>query len=132
MVALVLDSNSACVGLRCRLGATAWFVLEELVMGAEVVEKGSLRVRASTRELALILELNKDTVTRALAKLRTCGVITVVTRGGGTGASEFAVSVPADLLLAERSTEAGVVARRGKRRGTNEQNQTVAQLSLLT
>ena len=42
---------------------------------------GGLRARASTRELALSLELNKDTVTRALAKLRACGVITVVDAG---------------------------------------------------
>jgi hypothetical protein len=31
MAALVVDGSSACVELRARLGATAWFVLEELV-----------------------------------------------------------------------------------------------------
>ena len=132
MVALVVDGRSACVDLRCRLGATAWFVLEELVIGAEIVNMGDLRARTSTRALALKLELNKDTVTRALAKLRACGVITVATRGGATGASVFAITVPADLILTDPVVAVEVVARRGKRRTPSEQTQTVAQLSLLS
>ena len=116
MAALVVDNGSACVALRRRLGATAWFVLEELVIGAEVVDTGGLRARMSTRELALSLELNKDTVTRALVKLRASGVITVARRGGAAGASVFAISVPAGLVLAERVVAVEVVARRGKRR----------------
>ena len=132
MTGLIVDSGSACVALRRRLGATAWFVLEELVMGAEIVDAGGLRARASTRELALSLELNKDTVTRALAKLRACGVITVARRGGATGASVFAISVPASLVIDRRGVDADVVARRVKRRQTGAQNEAVAQLSLLT
>jgi DNA-binding transcriptional ArsR family regulator len=121
------------MALRRRLGATAWFVLEELVIGAEVVETGGLRTRASTRELALRLELNKDTVTRALAKLRGCGVITVARRGGATGASVFAISVPAGVVVVDRTADVDVVARRGnRRRGTGEQSGSGAQLSLLT
>ena len=132
MVALIVDSGSACVALRRRLGATAWFVLEELVIGAEAVESGGLRARASTRELALRLELNKDTVTRALAKLRASGVITVARRGGATGASVFAINVPTGLVIDHRGVDVDVVARRGKRRRRGEQNKAVVQLSLLS
>ncbi|MEO8696403.1 MAG: hypothetical protein ABI658_23005 [Acidimicrobiales bacterium] len=132
MVALVVDSSSACVELRCRLGATVWFVLEELVIGAEIVNEGDLRTRTSTRALASKLELNKDTVTRALAKLRACGVITAVTRGGATGASVFTISVPVGLLRAERVVAVEVAARRRKPRVPDERTQSVAQLSLLT
>ena len=132
MVALVVDSGSACLALRRRLGATAWFALEELVVGAEVVGKGSLRVRVSTRELASSLDLNKDTVTRALAKLRTYGVITVVARGGATGATVFAVNVPAGLVIEERVVDVDRTARRAVRRRTSERSQRAVQLSLLS
>jgi hypothetical protein len=134
MAALVVDSNSACTALRRGLGATSWFVLEELVIGAEMTERGVLRVRASTRALAVSLELNKDTVTRVLAKLRACGVITVVARGGATGASVFTINVPAGVVIAQSAVDVGVGVgtRRGKRRHTSGQDQAVTQLSLLT
>ena len=132
MAALVVDNSATCLELRRQLGATAWFVLEELVVQALAGSDGVLRAQVSTRALSARLALNKDTVTRALAKLRACGVINVVTRGGATGASVYEISVPAGLVLAERVVEVNVVARRGKRRQTREQNRTVAQLSLLT
>jgi hypothetical protein len=89
-------------------------------------------VACTSRELALSLELNKDTVTRGLAKLRSCGVITMVTRGGATGASVFAISVPAGLVIDDRGADVDVVARRGKRRRRGAPHEAASRLSLLT
>jgi hypothetical protein len=132
MAALVVDNSATCLELRRQLGATSWFVLEELVVHAVAESGGMLRAQVSTRELSAKLALNKDTVTRALAKLRSCGVITVVARGGATGASVFAIRVTAGLVIDDRGVVADVVARRGKRRRTGAPHEAVAQLSLLT
>ncbi|MEO8696516.1 MAG: hypothetical protein ABI658_23595 [Acidimicrobiales bacterium] len=100
--------------LRRALGATAWFVLEELVVRATVID-GELRVRAPTREIADALGLNKDTVTQALVRLRANKTITSVRRGGSGGATAFAVHIPSRLitipLLADEAAEVGHVER---------------------
>ena len=132
MVAFVVDSTSACAASRRELGATAWFVLEELVIRSALEDDRSLRVQVSTRDLAVSLGLNKDTVTRILARLRARGVVALVARGGASGASVFSIVVPAGLVIIQRVPEVDAGARRGKRRRTSEQDQNVAQLSLLT
>jgi hypothetical protein len=132
MAALVVDNSATCLELRRQLGSTAWFLLEELVVQAVAGSDGVLRTQVSTRELSARLALNKDTVTRTLAKLRARGAIAAVTRGGSAGASVFAVNVLAGLVIEERVVDVDVVARRGKRRRTSEQHETTAQLSLLT
>ena len=91
---LVIDGGARCCALRRALGPTAWFVLEELAFRATATSEGKLVVQVSTRELAEALGLNKDTVTRALAKLRQYKHIDVVTRGGSVGAARFAVQAP--------------------------------------
>ena len=96
-------------GCGAAVGAMPWFVLEELVMRS-AVEDAELRVQVSTGELARIVDVNKDTVTRSLAKLRSCGVISVVARGGSTGPTLFAINLPAGLVASD------VVAHEGTRR----------------
>ena len=90
----MIDGGVECATLRRTLGATAWFVLEELALRAAVDGYGKLVVQVSTRELAESLGLNKDTVTRALARLRECKHIGVVARGGSAGAARFAIHAP--------------------------------------
>jgi DNA-binding transcriptional ArsR family regulator len=69
MTALGIDSSAA--PLRRRLGPVPWFVLEELVLlaGADSV------VETNVRALAAGLSLNKDTVARALGRLRAEGLV---------------------------------------------------------
>jgi DNA-binding transcriptional MocR family regulator len=69
VTALRIDSGAA--PLRWRLGPVPWFVLEELVLlaGADSV------VETDVRALAAGLSLNKDTVARALGRLRAEGLV---------------------------------------------------------
>lgn len=63
-VRLVVDSRSA--DLRRRVGANAWVVLEELLLGATVGLSGQVVSRATVRALAERTGLSKDTVARSL------------------------------------------------------------------
>lgn len=58
-----------------RLGPTAWAVLEVLRARSAVGERGERIVEVSIRGLAVDLGLAKNTVHRALALLRRCGLI---------------------------------------------------------
>ena len=136
MAAFVVDNIPACAATRRQLGATAWFVLEELVIRSALEDDGSLRAQVSTRDLAVSLGLNKDTMTRALAQLRARGVVAVLARGGAAGASIFAIDLPAGVtgrqpessgrerIAADRSRRTRVERSRRDQRGT--------QLSLLS
>lgn len=70
---------------RPRLGPVPWFVLEELLRLAP--GRGGL-VETSVRELAANLSLNKDTVARALVRLRAEGIV-IAQRQGHTPAGRF-------------------------------------------
>ena len=74
-VELVLDARSAT--LRRRVGANAWLVLEELVMAGTLDAAGAdlSVVRVTVRDLARLTGLSKDTVARALQKLRLAAVV---------------------------------------------------------
>ncbi|MGH9154495.1 MAG: hypothetical protein ACRD1K_01245 [Acidimicrobiales bacterium] len=69
MSAFRIDSGAA--PLRRHLGPVPWFVLEELVLLAGV----DSAVETSVRALAASLSLNKDTVARALGRLRDEGLV---------------------------------------------------------
>jgi DNA-binding transcriptional ArsR family regulator len=71
-VGVVFDARSA--ELRRALGASSWFVLEELLLQSEV--RASERVaEASVRSLARALGVTKDTVARAIGRLRAAGIV---------------------------------------------------------
>lgn len=93
-VSLLVDGGGECAALRRSLGATAWFVLEELALRATADGDGTLVVQVSTRELAEALALNKDTVTRALARLRERKHLSLVARGGLAGAARLSIHAP--------------------------------------
>lgn len=67
-VRLVVDARS--VELRRRVGANAWVVLEELLLGATIGLPGQAVSRATVRALAERTGLSKDTVARSLQRLR--------------------------------------------------------------
>lgn len=131
---MVVDGGGECAALRRILGATAWFVLEELALRATANGDGKLAVQASTRELAEALALNKDTVTRALGRLRERKHIGLVARGGSAGAARFVVHASGltrlttnDMDRPTRTTEGPSRTRLHRRRG----EAGVSQLSLL-
>ena len=74
-VRLVVDARSA--DLRRRVGANAWVVLEELLLGGTVGAPGQVVSRATVRALAERTGLSKDTVARSLQRLRKAGAFTV-------------------------------------------------------
>jgi DNA-binding IclR family transcriptional regulator len=78
-----------------RVGPTAWTVLTALAIGAERVD-GTVIARASVRSLAANLGLNKDTVARALARLRQAGL--VVHTASPFELGTYRVTVPPDVI----------------------------------
>ena len=74
-VRLVLDARSG--EFRRRVGANAWVVLEELLLGATVGLPGQAVSRATVRALAERTGLSKDTVARSLQRLRKADAFTV-------------------------------------------------------
>jgi DNA-binding transcriptional MocR family regulator len=73
------DRRSVVVGpraaaLRRRLGSTAWVVLEQLLANS-AGQVDCCRACVSVRTLAAELAMSKDTVARALARLRSAGIV---------------------------------------------------------
>jgi hypothetical protein len=68
---------------RRAVGVTAWAVLEELVLDADVDECGALVARTNVRRLAAALGVSKDTAARALNQLARAGVVTREASGRG-------------------------------------------------
>jgi hypothetical protein len=135
---LVIDGGDECAALRRSLGATAWFVLEELALRATAEGDGTLIVQVSTRELAKALAVNKDTVTRALARLRDRKHVAVVSLGGSAGAARLSIHAPGlsrsevdALSRARDATASGVAGRRQARRLRRRGSEGASQLSLL-
>ncbi len=84
------------------MGPTAWAVLEELL--SRSVGVGPLcEATATTRLLAGGLGVSKDTVARALRRLRHAGVVVDVvqdrTTAGEYGAGRYVIAVPVGITL---------------------------------
>lgn len=77
---------------KAALGPTAWVVLEELALGAERHSDGRLFVSTSVRRLGAVLGLDKDTVARALARLRAAGFVLRCTAERPVNASSYVVA----------------------------------------
>jgi DNA-binding transcriptional ArsR family regulator len=82
-----------------RVGPTAWTVLTVLAVDAEP-DGGRMIARASVRSLAAALGLNKDTVGRALARLRRAELVIRVT--GRFEVGVYRLTVPADVIRFNR------------------------------
>lgn len=72
-VRLIVDARS----LQLRVGANAWVVLEELLLGSMLDAPGQAVSRATVRALAERTGLSKDTVARSLQRLRKANAFTV-------------------------------------------------------
>ena len=92
--------------LRRYVGATSWVVLEEMMQAASG-PAGRLVAEVSIRSLAASLGLAKDTVTRAVRRLRDVGVIEVEQRRSQRGvfqAGVYRIAVPTSCLAVVAST----------------------------
>ena len=86
--------------LRRHVGPTAWVVLEEMLQRSSG-DDGHVVAQVSIRSLASSLGLAKDTVTRAVGRLRDLGVIDASqarSRSGVFEAGSYRLAVPAVCL----------------------------------
>jgi DNA-binding transcriptional ArsR family regulator len=102
--AVLLDASAHRV--RRLVGPTAWSVLEELL--ARSVGSGPMcEAVTTTRALAAHLGLSKDTVARALTRLRQSRLVEVAqdrTDVGTFGSGRYLITVPAGITLPDFAT----------------------------
>jgi DNA-binding IclR family transcriptional regulator len=107
-----------------RLGPVAWVVLERIVQQA-IADGDELVGCASVRSLAAELGLAKDTVARAVRRLRRAGLVEFV--GERFERGSYRLTVPHDVLHVEGSAPANRSPRSRHRLDTS----SLSQLSLL-
>jgi DNA-binding IclR family transcriptional regulator len=96
---LLLAADS--IELRRTLGATAWMVFEELLLGASATS-GGWQSAMSVRTLAARLGLAKDTVARALNRLRRAGLVTPIQSRTTTGvfaSGRYELAIPESITI---------------------------------
>jgi hypothetical protein len=94
--------------LRRRLGPTAWVVFEELLL-ASTGPATACCASVSVRSLAASSGLAKDTVARALVRLRAAGLVAVTqsrSTGGVFAASNYELRIPPGIVLDDSPTPA--------------------------
>lgn len=109
---LALDESS--LELRRQLGPTAWMVLEELLL-ASTGPADACDAEVSVRALAARLGLAKDTIARALTRLRHVGLVTALQSRTTTGvfaAGSYRLNVPDAITLSDHSTIPTAIASR--------------------
>jgi DNA-binding transcriptional ArsR family regulator len=93
--------GAASSDLRRALGPTSWMVLEELLLRSTGPADACL-ASVSVRALAASLGLAKDTVGRAIRRLRDAGLVTVVqqrTDAGIFDTGTYLIAVPDCIIL---------------------------------
>jgi DNA-binding transcriptional ArsR family regulator len=99
--------------LRRRLGPTSWVVFEELLLASS---GSSPRVASvSVRALAASLGLSKDTVARALVRLRRAGLVTAHqarTTSGLFATGTYRLMIPESISVSTRRAPAASSSRR--------------------
>lgn len=126
---LVLTGGS--LELRRRLDPAAWMVFEELLLASTGTGDGRV-ASVSIRALADRLGLAKDTVARALGRLRRAGLVTA--RQSRTDAGVFAtgsylLSVPASITVTDHTPTASAPARSTRRPNTSRDQQLALTLT---
>ena len=115
------------IGLRRGLGPTAWTVFEELLLASTATPTGQ-RASVSVRSLAGRLGLAKDTVARALKRLRRAGLVTPVqsrTSAGVFAAGSYLLTIPDSITI-----EAVPHPTRASTRSPSRPQPNVSQLAL--
>jgi len=108
--------------LRRALGPTCWVVLEELLLRSSGTADECVAC-VSVRSLAASLGLAKDTVARAIRRLRDSGLVTVAqqrTDAGIFGTGTYVVALPAGVTLVALATTAPQPRARVGRRDSSQ------------
>ncbi len=127
MTPLRIDADAA--ALRRRLGPVPWFVLEELLL----VSDATSVVNTGVRALAASLSLNKDTVARAVGRLRDEGLVVAggqVLHAGRFGAGRYQIApVPGVHWL--EAEDSGRKRPMPTRTGPSHRRRETTQLTLI-
>jgi DNA-binding transcriptional ArsR family regulator len=102
---LVIGARSA--GLRRELGTTSWVVFEQL-LACSTGPVHDCRAEASVRSLAAELGLSKDTVARALSRLRRAGLVTLSQPRSAEGVfagGSYEIAVPDSIAFDDDPTD---------------------------
>ena len=105
--------------LRRRLGPTSWVVFEELLLASS--GSSPCVASVSVRSLAASLGLSKDTVTRALVRLRRAGLVTAHqtrTTSGLFATGTYRLMIPESISVTTRRPPRPTPRRRAIRRRT--------------
>lgn len=116
--------------LRRQLGPTGWAVLEELLAHTDSTDDGNVAA-ASVRSLAAAVGLSKDTVARALGRLREAGIVTAEQSRASTGtftAGTYRITVPSCITFSEPTATTDPASRP---RRTPSRSPNASQLSLI-
>ncbi len=100
--------GAASCDLRRGLGPTSWVVLEELLLRSNGTTQECVAC-VSVRSLAASLGLAKDTVARAIRRLRDSGLVTVAQQRTGAGifaTGTYIVALPDGVTLTESAPAA--------------------------
>jgi DNA-binding transcriptional ArsR family regulator len=128
---IVLDGGS--LELRRRLGPTGWMVFEELLL-ASTGPTDACEAEVSVRALAGRLGLAKDTVARALTRLRRAGLVTLSQSRTTTGVfatGRYRLHVPDSIAVTNHTTTPIAIASRSTARPrTSRATRSDAQLAL--
>ncbi|MFZ9042106.1 MAG: hypothetical protein ACO225_10555 [Ilumatobacteraceae bacterium] len=113
-----LELDSASLELRRQLGPTAWMVLEELLL-ASTGSVGSCDAEVSVRALAARLGLAKDTIARAMTRLRRVDLVTASQTRTTTGVfatGRYRLHVPDAITLTDHPATPAATASRSSSR----------------
>ena len=104
---------------RRAVGLTAWAVLEELVLDAEIDEDGAVVARTNVRRLAAQLGISKDTAARAVARLTHAEVVARIVGGrgehGALPTSRYAIELNAIPGMSTSNCRDAVTTRERRR-----------------
>ena len=126
---LVLTGESR--ALRRRLDPAAWMVFEELLLASTVTGDGCV-ASVSIRALADRLGLAKDTVARALGRLRRHGLVTAHqsrTKAGVFATGSYLLTVPASITVTDHTPTASAPAHSTRRPNASRDQQLALTLT---
>lgn len=125
---VALDTKTA--ELRRRLGPTAWVVFEELLLVSSG-PRDRCRASVSVRTLASRLGLAKDTVARALARLRRAGLVSNCqsrSEAGTFSTGSYQLTIPSSITFDDHTPGPPTTLRSNSR--TRPSRSTGSQLAL--
>jgi DNA-binding transcriptional MocR family regulator len=126
---IVLTADSA--EWRRRLDPAAWVVFEELLLASTGTAEGCV-ASVSIRTLADRIGLAKDTVARAIGRLRRAGLVTAHQSRTDTGVfanGSYMLDVPASITVCDHTPTAPTTPRSSSQRTRHTDQQLVLTLT---